>query len=769
MSWKFYGKIPINSSSSSYWTPPFKSDALFGLDGTIITVGADKYFKDKLGTRNFLITGYDFDSTWTKGFPYKSAATISAPIGDAVLIAADLNNYLYDSGGTPNEIPVVSLFQDVDYEHRLFSKHIAQVLDVNYVETSEPYVSEIVMYATEKATTELTTCQTYYGVPIEDANAKWINEVTGSDAAVGTKATPVKTMVGAIAKGWTNNTKVYIKTGNEIFSGYLGLWPVTYDWSCIGKIGITSDGATFVIRTDHVNNKLRGFIVTGTSQQLPLSTEGADGTDFLVDKCYVKGFNSSGVCCIRAGFGNAVIQNSIFTGTPGSIVSGAPTSKTINILGCKNNSNVIFLSPSGGATNTYNVKYCKLNNSVIANVRFSNNYNLFNNVIIGVLNSFTDGAFIGIFEAQRNSITSKADGVISGFAPSGAVTANYTWNIQFNVFTTSMFKNQIFNAIDQAVVTFSNNILNALGSSQGISGVFADGRAARACVATIENNYMVGDNATQNGYTLGAIEVGNQAVGTGDNMMEGSIVSKNTINNLTASSSSHGIAVFKTKNVTVSYNKEINSGIGIVYKSWSATSSGSKCFGNILVNTGGILLKGYSGLTIAGNTVINTIAVDSGNSCVQLIDNPTPNPDEASIDNVIKNNIFIYTDSSTDFCLVVDNGTNTIFDYNIYYSILAKPFKKAGTAYTFAEWQALGYDAHSIFLTLAQFNALFNDFANGDYSLKAGSAAIGTGEALDAAYDDGLDASTNWGSVTTLPVVVTKQQGAAWDIGAYIH
>jgi hypothetical protein len=46
--------------------------------------------------------------------------------GDAVLIAADINNFLYDAGGTPNAIPVVSLFQDIDYEHKIFCKHEAQ-------------------------------------------------------------------------------------------------------------------------------------------------------------------------------------------------------------------------------------------------------------------------------------------------------------------------------------------------------------------------------------------------------------------------------------------------------------------------------------------------------------------------------------------------------------------------------------------------------------------------------------------------------------------
>ena len=74
-----------------------------------------------------------------------------------------------------------------------------------------------------------------------------------------------------------------------------------------------------------------------------------------------------------------------------------------------------------------------------------------------------------------------------------------------------------------------------------------------------------------------------------------------------------------------------------------------------------------------------------------------------------------------------------------------------------------------ILLTDEKFNELFTDFANDNYALATGSAAIGAGVALDAAYDDGLDASTVWGADTVLPVIVTKKQAAAWDCGAYVH
>ena len=91
---------------------PFREDALVRLDGTVTNISGSYYLVDNSGNgRNFLITGYDFSYLPNnyKGFPYKSLATISAPAGDATLIAADINNFLYSSGGTPNAIPVTAL------------------------------------------------------------------------------------------------------------------------------------------------------------------------------------------------------------------------------------------------------------------------------------------------------------------------------------------------------------------------------------------------------------------------------------------------------------------------------------------------------------------------------------------------------------------------------------------------------------------------------------------------------------------------------------
>ena len=178
-----YGQIP-NSNQALVW-----------LDGTIEYYNGNYYFNDTSGNgRDFLITGYDFEESWVLGMPYKSAATISAPVGDATLIDADTNYYLYDNGGNPNQISVVSLFQNVDYSNKIFCRHIAQQLNSNGVETYEPRVVDFTVYSSVRSGIPLTDCNTYFSVPSKNGSAKWIDPLNGNDATGnGSEANPYKT------------------------------------------------------------------------------------------------------------------------------------------------------------------------------------------------------------------------------------------------------------------------------------------------------------------------------------------------------------------------------------------------------------------------------------------------------------------------------------------------------------------------------------------------------------------------------------------------
>jgi len=60
------------------------------------------------------------------------------------------------------------------------------------------------------------------------------------------------------------------------------------------------------------------------------------------------------------------------------------------------------------------------------------------------------------------------------------------------------------------------------------------------------------------------------------------------------------------------------------------------------------------------------------------------------------------------------------------------------------------------------------DVAAQNYAIGAGSSCIGTGETLTG-FETGIESAT-WGNGTSeIPIVILKQQGASFDIGAYIH
>jgi hypothetical protein len=232
---------------------PNVADALFWLDGLI----SGTQLLDKSGNgRHFTITEKDFADGWMVGMPYKSAATISAPVGDATLIAADINNYLYASNGTPNQIPVISLFQDVDYEHKLFCRHFAQVIDAYGVETNEPRVLDIVLYNTVKTGGELTNCQTYYGVPVENTSTSvWLSPLGNDSTGNGTKATPYRTLSKVRD---TTKTVVYCKTGAYNYTGAV-------TWTGATKLNIIGIGLCTSDMGSNYNTVNRDLLFSGFS------------------------------------------------------------------------------------------------------------------------------------------------------------------------------------------------------------------------------------------------------------------------------------------------------------------------------------------------------------------------------------------------------------------------------------------------------------------------------------------------------------------------
>ncbi|MBK7215142.1 MAG: hypothetical protein IPH88_18000, partial [Bacteroidales bacterium] len=248
-------------AASGLGSVPHQSDALFLLDGTISGSNAiDK----KNGWEFPLSSAPDWDTT-QKIFPFRTAITISAPASGAAkttIQAIDVNNFWYTSGGTPNQIPFISFFQNIDFADKCFSKHVSQTVNgTTGAEITPAGVKYIAHYSTAQ-TSVIADMAAFYGSEVEPiAGAYYISPSGNDSTGAGTKANPWKTndkALGAISTGST----VYALTGT-----YDEYHSATYKhWYC-GSTGIRtfrSTGLVVVKATQNSNTQRLIFMVNGT-------------------------------------------------------------------------------------------------------------------------------------------------------------------------------------------------------------------------------------------------------------------------------------------------------------------------------------------------------------------------------------------------------------------------------------------------------------------------------------------------------------------------
>jgi uncharacterized protein (TIGR03437 family) len=196
----------------------------------------------------------------------------------------------------------------------------------------------------------------------------------------------------------------------------------------------------------------------------------------------------------------------------------------------------------------------------------------------------------------------------------------------------------------------------------------------------------------------------------------------------------------------------------VIYENGASGGSGINCDGlfDSVIRNNLLFANHASGISLyaidaaAGSSrnqvYHNTIVQAAGaRYCVNIpASDGVPNP----TGNVVKNNILYQPD--TRGSVVVYSATASGFqsDYNIVVNRFSA--NDGDTIITLQQWQALGYDTHSIIAAPA---ALFVDVANNNYHLKSGSPAINAGTAVAGATDD-LDG-------------IARPQGTAPDIGCY--
>jgi hypothetical protein len=363
-------------------------------------------------------------------------------------------------------------------------------------------------------------------------------------------------------------------------------------------------------------------------------------------------------------------------------------------------------------------------------------------------NKTTDGSGIGFFTSSITGLTAGTAYHLRAYA-TNSIGTSYGSDLQF---TTSSSGNTVL-TIEGTSVNNSQS-----GTWEGVNIA-----RNRPTTFTYRNNSITSINSE--GYLL---QAGDEAPGSANNNLDGEIIIGNKFiwngTNI-ASTITHALFVGYNKNYTIKFNYLYRCPTAIVLKSNGMTNTSGGTAYNIINKTGsiGIAVKGMNGCLIYNNTFYSNEVKWTSNSqpgtlygLVDIFVNDARNA--YSTGTKIKNNIF-YTVNQIYNITIEDTEDLVGFesDYNIFWCESGTPmFNYLGTAKTFTQWQALGYDTHSKVI-----NPDFNNFT--DFVPKA---RLDYGTNLGSAWQTGLSTTAVWivGSAPT-----TTIQNGTWQVGARVY
>ncbi|HLP73533.1 MAG TPA: T9SS type A sorting domain-containing protein [Bacteroidales bacterium] len=261
------------------------------------------------------------------------------------------------------------------------------------------------------------------------------------------------------------------------------------------------------------------------------------------------------------------------------------------------------------------------------------------------------------------------------------------------------------------------------------------------------------------GYLL---QAGDEGAASTNNNLDGAVI---TGNRLSWSGSDmtvipHGLFTGHNRNVVAKYNYLKDVPMGIIRKS-----------SNNMVNTGGgvaynivkngavaMVIKGMSNVNVFNNTFYTErTPSQTWRPLLDIYTNTDNGNHSVARGTKIFNNIF-YMKYQT-LAITIDNAENLEgleCDYNVYWCEAGTPgFKVNGSVKTFSEWQAMGYDAHSVVM-----NPEFKDLVN-----FVPSKRLDFGRDLGAEWKDGLALNAKWGTADP----ATTAQNGKWQAGAVVY
>jgi hypothetical protein len=224
----------------------------------------------------------------------------------------------------------------------------------------------------------------------------------------------------------------------------------------------------------------------------------------------------------------------------------------------------------------------------------------------------------------------------------------------------------------------------------------------------------------------------------------------------------HGVFTGCNIDVNIKHNYLYRVPMGIIRKSGSSMSntSGGVSY-NILktFNVGGVV-KGMNNVNWYNNTFYqDRTTSDTWRGCIDIYENTDVTPTAAAHGTKVKNNIF-YTKYKTYVIEITADSRNGFeCDYNVYWceeGDHTPVFLIDGSAKTWAQWQALGYDTHSVVV-----NPNFNNFT--DF---VPTARLNYGTDLGTSFNTGLATNATW-TINSAPA--TQVQNGTWQVGARIY
>ncbi|MDE3213545.1 MAG: hypothetical protein KGM98_09955, partial [Bacteroidota bacterium] len=271
------------------------------------------------------------------------------------------------------------------------------------------------------------------------------------------------------------------------------------------------------------------------------------------------------------------------------------------------------------------------------------------------------------------------------------------------------------------------------------------------------NNSITSVN--QDGYLL---QAGDESPGIVNQNLDGEVITGNhlTWNGTDRKSTTHGIFTGYNLNAVIKYNFLQTVPMSIIRKSNGMTNTSGGVAYNVVNDppATAIVVKGMNRVDILNNTLYSArTPSDTWRGLVDIYDNTNIVPSGSSTGTHIFNNIFYTRHQIANINLYAkDNLKGFQSDYNVFYCEDGPPiFQIAGDKFTFSQWQAMGYDQHSVVVN--------PDFI--DFNKLVPSKRLDYGENLGPDWQYGLSVHAFWSQVSP----DTTRQNGHWQVGAYVY